>query len=120
MTTTRNLDSIDEIRARLAPQRLAARGATAEGLRGTRVWVDGRPCMVYPVPTDAPDVVAEGVRIARRAAAAVAAVRTTRVRGGMTDERRRARTDANLAWLHGVGADRTGRRARSRTAPDAR
>lgn len=116
-TTLRGLDHIDGIRARLAPQRLAARGATAEGLTGTRVWVDGRPCMVYPVPTDAPAVVAEGVRIARRAAAAVAAVRATRMRGLMTDEQRRARTERNLDRLRHTEPARRG--ARRWTATDA-
>jgi hypothetical protein len=100
--TRPTLDHIDQIRHLLAPARLAARGATAPGLTGTRLWVDGRPCMVYPVPTDAPAVVAEGVRIARRAAAAVAAVRAPRMHGLMTDEQRRARTEANLDRLRVV------------------
>lgn len=102
MSTT-TLDSIDEIRRRLTPDRLARLGVTAEGLRGTRLWVDGRPVMVYPVPDDPAEAV-EPVRTARAAALAQAARSSHDLRGMPTETERRARTEANLDRLRSWGS----------------
>lgn len=89
----RTLDSIDEIRRRLAPERrLESRGTTAPGIPGTTVRIDHRPVRVYPA-TDIDDDAL--VRLERSRGRATA----EGLRGMPTTAQRRLRTEAHLAAI---------------------
>lgn len=102
--TRPTLDSIDEIRRRLTPERLERHGVTAPNpphVRG-RHEPDGPRYVVYsPYPLDPWDV----PRIAERARERHAhlAVAPEGLRGMPTEVERRMRTERHLEWLRGWG-----------------